>query len=345
LRPCGGANEDAAKVAVKGVWSGEEEALAIIDQIEYYQRHGIALSEMAVLVRAGYQTRMFEERLVRSGIPYKIIGGLKFYERQEIKDIIAYLRLLAYPQDDLSFERIINVPRRGIGDKALSEIAKNAKAKRISYFESARDLSIGKTKQAAALRQFVESFDKWRSAMRAGDEGDQPDPSGLVKTMLEESGYMDMWKSSKKIEAEAKLQNIMEFLGILKSDFSSITEFLEYVTLFTENNEAAESDREYLSLMTLHAAKGLEFDVVFLPGWEMGIFPNEKSAQEGGLEEERRLAYVGITRAKKFVEIYYAGSRQVFGQWQHNMPSIFLGEIPMETVEHTGFSDAIKIWS
>jgi DNA helicase-2/ATP-dependent DNA helicase PcrA len=344
LRPCDGADEDAAKVAVKGVWSGEEEARHIVDQIEYRQSRGTALSQMAVLVRAGYQTRIFEERLIRAGIPYKIIGGLKFYERQEIKDIIAYLRLLAHPQDNLSFERIINVPRRGIGDKALAEIARNARDKRLSYFESARDLGKGKTRQALALKQFAESFDKWREALRAPDGAGQADPSGLVRTMLEESGYTDMWKSSKKIEAEAKLQNIMEFLGILKSDFSSITEFLEYITLFTENDEAAGQDMEYVSLMTLHAAKGLEFDAVFLPGWEMGIFPNEKSAQEGGMEEERRLAYVGITRARKFVEIYYAGSRQVFGQWQHNMPSIFLGELPRDAVEHTGFCDAMKIW-
>jgi DNA helicase-2/ATP-dependent DNA helicase PcrA len=344
LRPCGAANDDCAKVAVKGVWSGEEEARQIIDQIEHYQRRGIDLSQMAVLVRAGYQTRIFEEKLVRSGIPYKIIGGLKFYERQEIKDAIAYLRLLAHPQDNLSFERIINVPRRGIGDKALAEIAKNARLKHMSYFESARDMGRGRTKQAGMLKQFTDGFDRWRAAMEgAGDEG-PADPSALARTMLEESGYMDMWKSSKKIEAEAKLQNIMEFLGILKSDFSSISEFLEYVTLFTENNAGAGQDMEYLSLMTLHSAKGLEFDAVFLPGWEMGIFPNDKAMQEGGVEEERRLAYVGITRAKKFVEIYYAGSRQVFGQWQHNMPSMFLGELPKDAIDYTGFSDAIKIW-
>ncbi|MDR3126069.1 MAG: UvrD-helicase domain-containing protein [Rickettsiales bacterium] len=342
LRPCDAAEADCAKVAVRGVWSGEEEARAIADQIEHHQRRGTPLSQMAVLVRAGYQTRVFEERLVRAGVPYRIIGGLKFYERQEIKDAVAYLRLLSYPQDNLSFERIINVPRRGIGDKTLAEIAKNAREKHISYFESAREFGHGKTKQAAALKQFAESFDRWR-AEAARQDGGAADPSVLAKTMLEESGYIDMWKSSKKIEAEAKLQNIMEFLGILKSDFSSINEFLEYVTLFTENNESADGDAEYVSLMTLHAAKGLEFDAVFLPGWEMGIFPNEKATQEGGLEEERRLAYVGITRAKKFVEIYYAGSRQVFGQWQRNVPSIFLSELPRDAIEHTGFAEAFKL--
>jgi DNA helicase-2/ATP-dependent DNA helicase PcrA len=164
----------------------------------------------------------------------------------------------------------------------------------------------------------------------------------LVELMLKESGYIEMWQNSKKAEAEAKLQNINELLGIIKSDFETINEFLEYITLFTENNQSAIDNQDYVSLMTLHAAKGLEFDVVFLPGWEMGIFPNEKSTSENSnsVEEERRLAYVGITRAKKVVEIYYAGSRQVFGQWQQNLPSVFLNDLPEEDIEHTSFSSA-----
>ncbi|MDR1008909.1 MAG: UvrD-helicase domain-containing protein [Rickettsiales bacterium] len=351
LRPCENLADDpdSCKVFVRGVWNGEEEAHQIVDEIEYRQRKGVPLAEMAVLVRAGYQTRLFEERFIRAGIPYRIIGGLRFYERQEIKDIIAYLRLLLYPQDNLSFERIINVPRRGMGDKAISELNSLARVGRISMLDALKKaISTGlfKGKTAEAGRKFADDFDRWRSILGGTSadpaDGKIADHSELVKRMLEESGYIDMWKNSKKVEAEAKLQNIMEFLGILKSDFESLAEFLEYIALFTESNEASMENSEYVSLMTLHAAKGLEFEVVFLPGWEMGIFPNDKTTQEGasGLEEERRLAYVGLTRAKKVALIYYAGSRQVFGQWQQNVPSVFLTELPNENVEHTSFSKA-----
>lgn len=351
LRPCKAMiDEESKKIQVHGVWNGVEEAREIVDEIEYYQRKGIPLSQMAVLVRAGYQTRLFEEHFIRAGVSYKIIGGLRFYERQEIKDIIAYLRLLAYPQDNLSFERIINVPKRGIGDKTLQNINTYAKQNHLSLFEATEEmLNSNKITGKAALniQKFIDDFHRWRSIYN-GDSVDLLDTNKitehyqLVEIMIKESGYIDMWQNSKKAEAEAKLQNINELLGIIKSDFETINEFLEYITLFTENNQSVLDNQDYVSLMTLHAAKGLEFDVVFLPGWEMGIFPNEKSTQENSssLEEERRLAYVGITRAKKIVEIYYAGSRQVFGQWQQNLPSVFLNDLPDEDVEHTSFSSA-----
>ena len=351
LRPCKAMiDEESKKIQVHGVWNGDEEAREIVDEIEYYQRKGIPLSQMAVLVRAGYQTRLFEEHFIRAGVSYKIIGGLRFYERQEIKDIIAYLRLLAYPQDNLSFERIINVPKRGIGDKTLQNINTYARQNHLSLFEATEKmLNSNKITGKAGLniQKFIDDFHRWRSIYN-GDSVDLLDTNKitehyqLVEIMIKESGYIDMWQNSKKAEAEAKLQNINELLGIIKSDFETINEFLEYITLFTENNQSVLDNQDYVSLMTLHAAKGLEFDVVFLPGWEMGIFPNEKSTQENSssLEEERRLAYVGITRAKKIVEIYYAGSRQVFGQWQQNLPSVFLNDLPDEDVEHTSFSSA-----
>ncbi|MDR2098788.1 MAG: ATP-dependent helicase, partial [Rickettsiales bacterium] len=349
LRPCEAlAAGESAKVRVRGVWNGDEEARQITDDIEHYQRQGTPLSEMAVLVRAGYQTRLFEERFIRAGIPYRIVGGLRFYERQEIRDIIAYLRLLAYPQDNLSFERIINVPKRGVGDRTMAAISDYARRAKIPMFDALSEMLVSKKitgKTAVILQKFVNDFRRWRAiygGLGGAPEAKVADHAGLVDMMLNESGYIDMWKNSKKTEAEAKLQNIMEFMGILKSDFESISEFLEYITLFIENVDASSANADYVSLMTLHAAKGLEFDVVFLPGWEMGIFPNERTTSEpgGGLEEERRLAYVGLTRAKKIAEIYYAGSRMVFGQWQQNMPSVFLFDLPSENVEHTSFSNA-----
>ncbi|MBR1544818.1 MAG: UvrD-helicase domain-containing protein, partial [Alphaproteobacteria bacterium] len=354
LKPCSAmmADPDSKKIQVHGVWNGEEEALEVVDEIEYFQRHNYSLSEMAILVRAGYQTRLFEEKLIRAGIPYKIVGGLRFYERQEIKDIIAYLRLLIYPQDNLSFERIINVPKRGVGERTLQSISEYARNNKISLFEATdRMLRSNKItgKASLNLQKFVDDFYKWRMIYSGKSDNlfetnKVMDQAQLVEHIIHESGYFEMWQNSKKVEAETKVQNIMELIGIIKSDFESIPEFLEYITLFTESNQATIDNTEYVSLMTLHAAKGLEFDIVFLPGWEMGIFPNEKSMGDNTLsssvEEERRLAYVGITRAKKIVEIYYAGSRLVFGQWQQNIPSIFLQELPKEDIEYTSYSDA-----
>ncbi len=354
LRPCTYmmADETSHKIQIHGVWNEKEEALEVVDKIEHYQRKGFSLSEMAILVRAGYQTRLFEEKLIRAGVPYKIIGGLRFYERQEIKDIIGYLRLLVYPQDNLSFERIVNVPKRGVGAMTLQAINTYARANKLSLFDATdKMLKLKKItgKSALTLQKFIDDFYRWRliNNGQAADLLDTPkemEHYELVESIIRDSGYMEMWQNSKKTEAETKIQNILEFIGIIKADFETISEFLEYITLFIESNEAKIDNQEYVSLMTLHAAKGLEFDVVFLPGWEMGIFPSEKSTKDNaisnGLEEERRLAYVGITRAKKIVEIYHAGSRSVFGQWQQNLPSIFLQELPQEDIEYTSFSDA-----
>lgn len=351
LRPCNAMlDEESQKIKVNGVWNGEEEALQIVDEIEYYQRKQFKLSEMAILVRAGYQTRLFEEKLIRAGIPYKIVGGLRFYERQEIKDIIAYLRLLIYPQDNISFERIINVPKRGVGERTLQSISSYARENKISLFGATDEMLKARKitgKAALNLQKFVDDFYRWRLIYNGKSDDlleatKVMDQAELVETIIHESGYIEMWQNSKKAEAESKLQNIMELMGIIKSDFESIPEFLEYITLFTENNQTTLDNNDYVSLMTLHAAKGLEFDIVFLPGWEMGIFPNDKAMEDKlstSIEEERRLAYVGITRAKKIVEIYYAGSRLTFGQWQQNMPSIFLQELPPEDIEHTSYSD------
>ena len=288
--------------------------------------------------------------MIRAGIPYKIVGGLRFYERQEIKDIIAYLRLLIYPQDNLSFERIINVPKRGVGERTLQSITEFAKRNKISLFEATdRMLKNNQItgKASLNLQKFINDFYNWRMIYNGKsdnlfDANKVVDQAQLVEHIIHESGYFEMWQNSKKVEAETKIQNIMELIGIIKADFETIPEFLEYITLFTESNQASLDNTEYVSLMTLHAAKGLEFDIVFLPGWEMGIFPSEKSMDNqlsSSLEEERRLAYVGLTRAKKIVEIYYAGSRQVFGQWQQNIPSIFLTELPSEDIEHFSYSD------
>ena len=352
LKPCPNMvnDTDAKKIQITGVWTGDEEAIQIVDKIEMYQRKGFKLSEMAILVRAGYQTRLFEERLISAGIPYKIIGGLRFYERQEIKDVIAYLRLLVYPQDNLSFERIINVPKRGVGDKTLKQISDFARQHKVSLFQSTEMLLKSKQitgKVSINLQKFIDDFYKWR-LMYNGQKEDllddkNPTHAEVVQSILNDSGYVEMWQNSKKVEAEAKLQNISDLLGTIKERFETINEFLEYITLFTESNQTTIEDNNFVSLMTLHAAKGLEFDIVFLPGWEMGIFPSEKSMSEGmasSVEEERRLAYVGLTRAKKVVEIYYAGNRYVFGQWQQNLPSIFLQELPPDNIEVCSFSDA-----
>ncbi len=345
-------NEENYKVQVHGVYNGEEEALQIIDQISYYQRKKYKLSEMAILVRAGYQTRLFEEQLIRAGISYKIIGGLKFYDRQEIKDIIAYLRLLVYPKDDLSFERIVNVPRRGVGERTLQTIKQYANENSVSMFDALDNLLKQNKitgKAGINLQKFVDDFYRWRLTYQGKNidllSSKVVDQAKLVENIIYESGYVNMWHNSKKIEAEGKIQNILEFIGIIKSDFESIPEFLEYITLFTEKNNNDDINQEYVSLMTLHAAKGLEFDIVFLPGWEMGIFPNEKSLAENmqsSIEEERRLAYVGITRAKKIVEIFFAGSRRTFGQYQQNLPSVFLKELSADDIEFQSYANIYK---
>ena len=317
-------------VKIRGVWDGEEEARLIGDDIEAEQHKGRSLSDMAVLVRASFQMRAFEERFNTLGLPYKVVGGPRFYEREETRDALSYLRLIRSQEDDLSFDRIVNKPRRGLGDKALQTLHTIARARNIPLMTASRlaletDDLAGAAKKS--LRQFVESMDRW-----ARDAKDMP-PADIAELVLEESGYIDMWKTSKSVQADGKIDNLKELVQAA-SEFDTLEAYLDHVALVSELNEASADGQVWL--MTLHAAKGLEFPVVFLPGWEEGIFPSQRSLDEKGaaaLEEERRLAYVGITRAEESCRISFAANRQVYGRWQTAIPSRFIDELPEEVVE------------
>ncbi|MDO9707396.1 ATP-dependent helicase [Paracraurococcus lichenis] len=324
---------DGEKVRVVSLWDSEEEARMVGERIEAAQRSGHKLAEIAILVRAGFQTRAFEERLITLGVPYRVVGGLKFYERAEIRDAMAYLRILAQPSDDLAFERIVNVPKRGLGDTALRKMHEIARAERIPLSIAAGKLVQGgglTGKARAALSELLHGFARWREQL--GREGHVV----TAATLLDESGYTEMWKQDKSAEAPGRLENLKEFVRAL-GEFENLNGFLEHVALVMENDENAQGDR--LSLMTLHAAKGLEFDMVFLPGWEEGLFPHNRALEEGGergLEEERRLAYVGITRARKLAIISCAANRRVYGNWSSSIPSRFLDELPLEHIQREG---------
>ena len=325
---------DGEKVRVVSLWDSEEEARMVGERIEAAQRSGHALAEIAILVRAGFQTRAFEERLITLGIPYRVVGGLKFYERAEIRDALAYLRVLAQPSDDLAFERIVNVPKRGLGDTAMRRMHELARAERIPLSAAAARLlqaGSGLTGKARnALGELLHGFARWREQL--GREGHVV----TAATLLDESGYTEMWKQDKSPEAPGRLENLKEFVRAL-GEFETLNGFLEHVALVMENDENASGDR--LSLMTLHAAKGLEFDMVFLPGWEEGLFPHNRALEEGGergLEEERRLAYVGLTRARKQAFVSCAANRRVYGNWSSSIPSRFLDELPAAHVQREG---------
>ena len=333
LRPGRADAQGGEKVTVVGVWDSDEEARMVGTRIESLRRSDESLAEMAVLVRAGFQTRAFEERLIALGIPYRVVGGLRFYERQEIRDSIAYMRAIVQPSDDLAFERIVNVPRRGVGETALRGMHELARAQSIPLSAAAARLVEtggfrGKVKETMA--QLLRQFMGWR---------EQLDKEGHVVTvaaMLDESGYTDMWKQDKSPEAPGRLENLKELVRAL-ADFETLGGFLEHVSLVMDNEENA-SDAK-VSLMTLHGAKGLEFDNVFLPGWEEGIFPNQRSLDESGakgLEEERRLAYVGLTRARKRAIVSHAQNRRIYANWQSSIPSRFIEELPEEHVAITG---------
>ncbi len=321
------------KVRVISLWDSEEEARMVGERIESARRSGHSLAEVAILVRAGFQTRAFEERMITIGIPYRVVGGLKFYERQEIRDALAYLRVLAQPSDDLAFERIVNVPKRGIGDTALRSMHVMARRENIPLSAAAARLVEGndlRSKPRQALAELLHGFARWREAL--GREGHVV----VAATVLDESGYTGMWQADKSPEAPGRLENLKEFVRAL-SEFDSLGGFLEHVALVMENDENAEGDR--VSLMTLHAAKGLEFDMVFLPGWEEGLFPHQRALDEGGekgLEEERRLAYVGLTRARKLAVVSSAANRRVYGNWSSSIPSRFLDELPPDQVQREG---------
>ncbi|MEL0437415.1 ATP-dependent helicase [Phycobacter sp. K97] len=325
------------KVRLIGHWDGEEEARWIGEEIESMQRGTrgqapVDLNNMAILVRASHQMRAFEDRFLTIGLPYRVIGGPRFYERLEIRDAMAYFRLVVSPEDDLAFERIVNTPKRGLGDKAQQKIQIAARENGVSLLEGAR-LAVEsgeiKGKGGAALRQLAEDLRRW--GRMTGD----PDISHmeLAEIVLDESGYTTMWQMDKNPDSPGRLENLKELVKALEN-FDNLQGFLEHVSLVMDNDK--QDAEQKVSIMTLHAAKGLEFPAVFLPGWEDGLFPSQRSMDESGLkglEEERRLAYVGITRAEAVCTISFAGNRRVFGQWQSQLPSRFIDELPEEHVE------------
>jgi len=318
------------KVKLTAAWDGEEEARKIGEEIENLQRKGVSLNDIAILVRAGFQTREFEERFITLGLRYRVIGGPRFYERQEIRDAMAYLRLVNQPDDGLAFERIVNVPKRGLGDATLKQVNDLARASNISLPEAARRIVETDELKPAPRRnlgQLVRDLETWRKLSETTPHAE------LAQIVLDESGYTAMWQNDKSIEAPGRLENLKELIHALE-EFDSLGGFLEHVSLVMEN--AATSDGEMITIMTLHGAKGLEFDIVFLPGWEEGLFPSQRSLDENGvkgLEEERRLAYVGITRARKRALISYAANRRVHNMWQNALPSRFIAELPKAHIE------------
>lgn len=317
------------KIRIKAVWDGDEEARFVADEVEALQRRGQSLQQVAILVRAAYQTREFEDRFLSLGIPYRVVGGLRFYERQEIRDALAYLRIVQTPTDSLAFERIINTPRRGIGNSTLQMLHQYARGEQISLLEAAQTLAQTdelRGKARSALQSLLADIARWRAKVADTSLED------LTKIILDESGYSMMWLQDKSPEAPGRLENLKEFVQALR-DYDTLESFLEHVSLVMENAQSAAFEQEMVTIMTLHSAKGLEFDCVFLTGWEEGVFPNQRSLQEGGLEEERRLAYVGLTRARKMAYISHAHNRRIHGSWESGVPSRFIAEIPGEHKE------------
>ncbi len=328
---------DGEKLRLIGHWDGEEEARWIGEEIEAMQRgtRGLrptSLDEIAILVRASHQMRAFEDRFLTIGLPYRVIGGPRFYERMEIRDAMAYFRLVTSPSDDLAFERIVNTPKRGLGDRAQQKIQMAARANGVPLMDGARILLDEKGltgKGASALAKLLEGLARW--GRMTGDK--QISHMELAEIILDESGYTEMWQNDKTPEAPGRLENLKELIKALEQ-FENLQGFLEHVSLIMDNDKGDAGEK--VSIMTLHAAKGLEFPAVFLPGWEDGLFPSQRSMDESGLkgvEEERRLAYVGITRAEEVCTISFAGNRRIFGQWQSSMPSRFIDELPEQHVE------------
>ncbi|WP_275392266.1 UvrD-helicase domain-containing protein [Aliiroseovarius sp. Z3] len=329
--------EGGEKVRLIGHWDGDEEARWVGEEIEAMQSgtRGMApksLDDMAILVRASHQMRAFEDRFLTIGLPYRVIGGPRFYERLEIRDAMAYFRLAVSQDDDLAFERIVNTPRRGLGDKAVQTIQTLARTNGVSLVEGARiavDSGAIKGKGGKGLAELVGNLDRWFNQLRAEEDTHIE----MAEMILEESGYTEMWLNDKTPEAPGRLENLKELVKALES-FENLQGFLEHVSLIMDND--TEDAEEKVTIMTLHAAKGLEYPAVFLPGWEDGLFPSQRSMDESGLkglEEERRLAYVGITRAEEVCTISFASNRRVYGQWQSQLPSRFVDELPEDHVE------------
>jgi len=321
-------------------WDDKEEAKQIAEEIEALQqikRH--SLNNMAILVRASFQTRAFEECFMNRGIPYKVIGGLRFYERMEIKDIISYIRVTAQPDDSLALERIINTPKRGIGPTTLQSIYETSRLYGISMFESIKLMlseDSFKPKIAKTLSDLIKDFVRWGELVKDMTVAE------FTETIAKESGYISMWKQDSSLEAQGRLDNIKELFHALE-EFETIEEFLEHVSLISDIDNLNQDNM--VSIMTLHAAKGLEFDTVFLPGWEEGTFPHQRSIDESaktGLEEERRLAYVGITRARKNLYILSAANRRIYGQYQSSIPSRFIEELPQENIEKINLNNGFN---
>lgn len=327
------------KITVRGLWDGGAEARWVGEEIESLQNKGVRLNQMAVLVRTGFQMREFEERFIQLGLSYRVIGGPRFYERMEVRDALAYLRVTAQNHDDLALERIINTPKRGLGDSTIQTLYTHARSKAISLYQAIIDLTQTdelRPKVKSTLMKLIDDFERWKCLAETLHHGE------LAATILEESGYNEMWKADKTPEAPGRLENLKEFVSAM-DDFESLQEFLEHIALVLENQ--SNNNGEFITLMTLHGAKGLEFDTVFLPGWEDGLFPSQRSMDENGvkgLEEERRLAYVGITRARQKAYISYAANRRMYGSWVNSLPSRFVDELP---ADHTNVQAEIGIYA
>ena len=328
---------DGEKVRLIGHWDGEEEARWIAEEIEALQQgtrghDPVSLDHQAVLVRASFQMRAFEDRFLTIGLPYRVIGGPRFYERMEIRDAMAYFRVAVSPDDGLGLERIINTPKRGIGDKALQTLNHIARTNGIGLLDACRiavDEKALSSRANKALAELVDGFDRWGALLAAPNA----DHVLIAEQILDEAGYTDMWLNDKSPEAPGRLENLKELIKAL-DEFENLQGFLEHVSLVMDNE--TEDGTEKVSIMTLHAAKGLEFPVVFLPGWEDGLFPSQRSMDENGLkgvEEERRLAYVGMTRAEEHLTISFAANRHMYGRWQSSMPSRFIDELPADHVD------------
>jgi DNA helicase-2/ATP-dependent DNA helicase PcrA len=330
------------KVQVIGIWDGPEEARRVGDELETTQHRGGRLDDAAILVRAQFQTREFEDRFIAIGLPYRIVGGFRFYERAEIRDALAYLRVIAQPADDLAFERIVNIPKRGLGDKAVAKIHMLARAEGVPLVQAAAQIldTDELTPQARrALGNLVGDFARWRSKL---DEIPHPE---LARLVLDESGYTAMLQADRSAESAGRLENLAELARAME-EYETLGAFLEHVSLVMDNDADRESDK--VTIMTIHAAKGLEFDTVFLAGWEEGVFPSQRSLDEGGnasLEEERRLAYVAITRARKRCIILHAANRRIYGQWTSSIPSRFVTELPEANIEaETTMTGGASLW-
>ena len=319
------------RIQVRGVWDGEDEARFVGEEIEALRSRGHGLNGMAILVRAVFQMRAFEERFLTLGLPYRVVGGLRFYERREIRDAVAYFRAVVQPADDLAIERIVNVPRRGIGAATVQAMHRLARARGFGLMRAAAELVETeelRPQARRALSDFLTRLDRWRV-----EKARLPHVE-FAEFVLDDSGYTAMWRNDKSPDAPGKLENLKELVAAM-DEFENLEGFLEHVGLVMENEDSGAGDK--VNLMTLHGAKGLEFDTVFLPGWEEGVFPNQRSLDEGGataLEEERRLGHVGLTRARRHVRLSFAANRRIYNQWQSSIPSRFIDELPGDSIEY-----------